>query len=1541
MYPTNWSNLDYYWVQKDMVVTGGEHAGGAFLCEPMVSICLQLGENPGRDTVNFDSIGPAAMSIFQVMTLEGWADLCYQIQDAVGYWNWMYFVLLIMIGPFFVVQLFLVVIATRHSELEAEAKAAAEAEMPNGDAETPPEDPNNNKVAPEPENEEETEEGNEETSGKQQVVKKQMSGFKKARFKLKLFAKSELLQNIIMAVILLSTIFMASDGLCEYDPGECSIAQACLFSGQACAQYKGVLEFVNLVFTIIFCFELAVKVAGLGPTKFFRGAGSGMNIFDAIIVASSVVEFQSGLDAGQCFLNYFEGAATEVLSTTWAGANLDHVVTVKDMFGEAAVLAVASIDPMEMAPAWKESLFNIQRILQQDGGWVYNPQIYFFCSGGGGAAVLRAFRLVRLVKFLRNFPEVTKQFKILADAFGSIFALMVLIMIMIFIFTILGMNLLGGMIVGEWPAEDGLLPGQEVYVSIPWDTNGGAPRHGKIHYFDFDNHARAPYKVELEYGGNKGGGGGYDQMVNISVGYALDEWGMIWAATKDEANIGVAVITDYSPRFHFDNLGVAFLTAYQVFTMANWNDDLYDVMGSTSNSIFSFYFYINIVLGNWVLLNLFIAILIGKFSEQRAAALEENMEMMNKRLVEKLGDLSEESLGQNIQALFTSIDLDGSGEIDKFEFNEALVQLGVKLKPRELNNLVAEVDEDGSGRISFTEFMAMIKNLLHKAKVDIDNAALSDGMEQAAAIQQDEMTNKPEAVIERLPVSCFCLQQENAFRRACLVLSNEDSTKYGGGCKGKIGPYFGHFILVCILMSTVCLAIYTPYTGEDSKMTGMLDLIDIILNTAFTIELFAKLVAQSWKPFIKQGWNKLDLFIVSTSDVDMILTYALAGSDVPLSSLRIFRVFRIFRALRPLRIIARARGVRLLVGTLLSAVKPVSVTLAIAVGILFVLGIFFVQFLGGRMKGCSDPNLFTKPECVGLDGDGNPLSWGAPDVQFDNIWNAWIAMFILSSQDDWPSHMWAAVDGTGPLTGAKQGANSILAPIFFILALMGTSAIVINMFVGVFVDCYYGAMADVDADKSDTTKPLSSNILRSIFEDPVEGPRAAIFGVVTETNFDILIAFFIVTNVLAMATESFQPSDGQLVFDAWANFFFTFIFGFECAFKMYALTPGRYFVSAWNKFDFFIVSVSFIGVVIDNAAGAIDIDPSILRILRIFRIFRILRAFRIFKSLKDLQNIVMALGASAGQVLNLGMLLMLLFFIFGVLAVNIGGGMCVEGDDSPPADLLEKHPLMGVRCAITSESGRLERHGHFQGVGVALLTLWRIATSDAWGDIMNAVSLVPSQRALSFELQESYITATGLTVASLSPDTMLDGRIAGQGWKDDHLTSMAIAVKALQEFNATTVTDDNGELWLQLASIALPDCLAEDEANFLSNEGLLDCSNPGQGFSAGTKMCPGTCGFNLAGLFYSQMVAKIYFLLFVCISQFVLLQLVIAVLMDQLSNAGNADAAKQVTKAPGCEVLTEAVLTRVYRRFHFNARRKLLLQKRIAIQADRAAKKNP
>lgn len=55
----------------------------------------------------------------------------------------------------------------------------------------------------------------------------------------------------------------------------------------------------------------------------------------------------------------------------------------------------------------------------------------------------------------------------------------------------------------------------------------------------------------------------------------------------------------------------------QVMTMANWNDDFYDVYASsvlgTQKAVAFLYFALLILLGNWMLLNLFVAILLQEF----------------------------------------------------------------------------------------------------------------------------------------------------------------------------------------------------------------------------------------------------------------------------------------------------------------------------------------------------------------------------------------------------------------------------------------------------------------------------------------------------------------------------------------------------------------------------------------------------------------------------------------------------------------------------------------------------------------------------------------------------------------------------------------------------------------------------------------------------------------------------------------------------------------------------------------------------------------
>ena len=60
--------------------------------------CAPLAENPNYGVTNFDNFGYAVLSLFQVVTLEGWSDIMYKIMDADGWWASIIFMVIVMIG---------------------------------------------------------------------------------------------------------------------------------------------------------------------------------------------------------------------------------------------------------------------------------------------------------------------------------------------------------------------------------------------------------------------------------------------------------------------------------------------------------------------------------------------------------------------------------------------------------------------------------------------------------------------------------------------------------------------------------------------------------------------------------------------------------------------------------------------------------------------------------------------------------------------------------------------------------------------------------------------------------------------------------------------------------------------------------------------------------------------------------------------------------------------------------------------------------------------------------------------------------------------------------------------------------------------------------------------------------------------------------------------------------------------------------------------------------------------------------------------------
>jgi voltage-gated sodium channel len=133
------------------------------------------------------------------------------------------------------------------------------------------------------------------------------------------------------------------------------------------------------------------------------------------------------------------------------------------------------------------------------------------------------------------------------------------------------------------------------------------------------------------------------------------------------------------------------------------------------------------------------------------------------------------------------------------------------------------------------------------------------------------------------------------------------------------------------------------------------------------------------------------------------------------------------------------------------------------------------------------------------------------------------------------------------------------------------------------------------------------------------------------------------------------------------------IFTFEVAIKLIAenFHPWTYFNSGWNCFDFVIVVGSFL--------------PGGGSMVTMLRLLRLLRVLKLVKSLPDLQLIVDALVQGLASIGYIGIILMMVFYLFAIL------GMTLFKDNDP---------------------------WHFGTLHISMITLFRCSTLEDWTDVM-------------------------------------------------------------------------------------------------------------------------------------------------------------------------------------------------------------------------------
>jgi len=90
--------------------------GGFYEC-PEGTVCDLYWEGPQYGITNFDNIGQSMLTVFQCITLEGWTDMLYWVHDSQGRtWQWFYFVTMVVLGSFFVMNLILGVLSGEFSK---------------------------------------------------------------------------------------------------------------------------------------------------------------------------------------------------------------------------------------------------------------------------------------------------------------------------------------------------------------------------------------------------------------------------------------------------------------------------------------------------------------------------------------------------------------------------------------------------------------------------------------------------------------------------------------------------------------------------------------------------------------------------------------------------------------------------------------------------------------------------------------------------------------------------------------------------------------------------------------------------------------------------------------------------------------------------------------------------------------------------------------------------------------------------------------------------------------------------------------------------------------------------------------------------------------------------------------------------------------------------------------------------------------------------------------------------------------------------------
>uniref|UniRef100_A0A8C5CGB3 Voltage-dependent L-type calcium channel subunit alpha n=1 Tax=Gadus morhua TaxID=8049 RepID=A0A8C5CGB3_GADMO len=750
---------------------------------------------------------------------------------------------------------------------------------------------------------------------------------------------------------------------------------------------------------------------------------------------------------------------------------------------------------------------------------------------------------------------------------------------------------------------------------------------------------------------------------------------------------------DNTPRrSNFDNFPQALISVFQVLTGEDWDSIMNNGIMSYGGPAFpgilvSIYFVILYVCGNYILLNVFLAIAVDNLAEAES-------------LTSAQKDKADEKIRKKLQR---------SKKPDKAE--EERERMAKKLAEQR-----AKIEGmPTTAKLKIDEFESHV-NEVKDPFPPADFPGDDEEEEPAIPISprprpMADLQLKEEAVPLPQASSFYIFGPQNKIRKLCYKIINASA--------------FTNLILLFILLSSISLAAEDPIDPK-SYRNKILAYADIVFTSVFTIEIVLKMTVYGAfmheGSFCRNSFNILDLIVVTVSLLSM---------GMESSAISVVKILRVLRVLRPLRAINRAKGLKHVVQCVFVAISTIGNIVLVTMLLNFMFSCIGVQLFKGKFYSCTDPTKMTEEECKGqfIKHMENSLQdtvladreWQNSDFNFDNVLNGMLALFTVSTFEGWPQLLYRAIDADKEDFGPVFN-NRVDISIFFIVYIILIAFFMMNIFVGFVIVTFQEQgeqeYKDCELDKNQrqcVQYALKARPLRCYI--PKNPYQYRVWYIVTSCYFEYLMFFLIMLNTLCLGMQHCNQSDHITKLSSTLNLIFTVLFTVEMILKLLAFKAKGYFGDPWNVFDFLIVVGSVVDVILSEVDAALAssgglyclhgcaetnpmqaiADSENARVsITFFRLFRVMRLVKLLNRSEGIRNLLWTFIKSFQAFPHVALLIIMLFFIYAVIGMQIFGKIALE------------------------DGTQIDRNNNFQAFPQAVLMLFRCATGEAWQEIMLA-----------------------------------------------------------------------------------------------------------------------------------------------------------------------------------------------------------------------------